>query len=77
MLHYPVWMYSGMDVFWDTIYDQCLLRIHYIRNIKDRILDQFFSPFVNVSLCRFSPFVEPEDKYHPTLILNLEIQNIK
>lgn len=67
---YPI----GFDAFWDIIFESCLYEVNDILNIKDRLLDLVFSSSLNISISRVSPFVLPEDSYHPTLLINLELK---
>ena len=64
---------NDMENFWQNIFDQGLYQLNNIYNFKGKILDLVFSSSVNTSLSKCSPFVEPEDKYHPTLVIDLEL----
>ena len=64
---------NDMENFWQNIFDLGLFQINNIYNFKGKILDLMFSSSVNTSLSKCSPFVEPEDKYHPTLVIDLEL----
>ena len=63
------------DAFWDKIFELCLYQVNDVLNVKEKLLDLVFSSTLNISIFRGSPYVIPEDIYHPTLTVNLELKN--
>lgn len=57
------------------MYDLCLYQINHIRNKKDKLLDLVFSTSLSISINSHHPFVLPEDLYHPTVMVTLNILN--
>lgn len=73
----PVSSSTIMSDYWNGIFDLGLHQLNFIKNVNNRLLDLVFSNSNGISLCRTSPIVIPEDKYHPTLkfILDVQIDN--
>lgn len=70
----PLSSSTTMNAYWDGIFDLGLHQFNYIKNVNNRILDLVFSNCNCISLCRVSPFVLPEDKFHPTIKIVLDVQ---
>ena len=61
-----------LNDFLGILFELSLVQNNNIPNVSGRYLDLIFSN-TNLSLCRSVPFVFPEDKFHPTLLLHLDI----
>lgn len=62
-----------MNPFFDILFELCLVQFNNVPNILNRYLDLVFSNTPFASLTRSLPFVCPEDSYHPTLLICLDI----
>lgn len=62
-----------MKDFFDNMSSLGLMQFNDVFNESNRLLDLVFSNIGEVSLLRVAPFVFPEDKYHPTLLLKLDV----
>lgn len=69
----PVSPSSDMDTFFDILFESCLIQFNNIPNVGNRCLDLVFSNSSNISVSRSSPFVCPEDGYHPTLLISFDV----
>ena len=68
---------TEMSSFWENLFEQCLYQINSTYNAKGKLLDLIFSSSITSSVCRRLPFSEPEDMYHPTLLVAIELLNIQ
>ena len=59
------------EEFFNSIYSLCLNQFNKIFNCNDKLLDLVFCNTSEFSLCRVDPFVNPEDRYHPSLKISL------
>ncbi|XP_075150870.1 uncharacterized protein LOC142224978 [Haematobia irritans] len=59
--------------FFDVISELCLVQLNSVTNYFGRFLDLIFSNVSDINVSRVDPFVTPEDVYHPTLALSLNV----
>lgn len=62
-----------MNDFFDTVSSLGLMQFNDVVNESNRLLDLVYSNISEICLLRSVPFVFPEDKYHPTLLLKLDL----
>lgn len=69
----PLSSSNEMDKFFDILFESCLIQFNNIPNMCNRFLDLVFSNSPNISVSRSTPFVCPEDGYHPTLLISFDV----
>lgn len=73
----PSYTSSRNDEFIEGICNLCLTQFKTIVNFQNKILDLIFINMLDISVSRTSPFDPPEEVYHPTTSLLLDITTRK
>lgn len=64
---------NRLNNFFDILSGFGLMQLNNVFNVSNRLLDLVYSNVSDLALHRTLPFVLPEDKYHPTLRVNIDL----
>lgn len=65
--------FGRLGQFFDRLSEFGLLQLNSVYNISNRLLDLVYSNVSDMAVHRVLPFVFPEDSYHPTLTVNVDL----